>query len=604
MKASQIKNGFAQIKRIKISMKDMKIGSKLLVYILAVVIMTSIITGMGMVGLYKAKTSMNELYEKNTMSIREMSSILTNLYSIQLAVKKAVFYSSNHGVILQSEESYKSNLAEYNTHEANFSALTKGSGYDQKLETARNALQVNYLPTVEAVFEYLKNGDAIQAKASETMITETIMAIMDAYNTAMDYAVTTAEETNEKNNALVARITWLLLITSAVGIAAIFALGLLIKKYTDKPTRDMASAAQSLANGRLDIDISYESKDEIGQLAKALNSAAETLRGYIGNISEHLNTMAEGDMSLAITKEYIGDFLPIKNSIQKISESFNVLLAQIKQTAEQVNNGAEQVSSGAQALAQGATEQAGAIEQLSLSIGEVYAKVKDNSENVSRVTEDMEITISEVGVANEKMQQLHLAMEGIGSSSEKISKIIKVIDDIAFQTNILALNAAVEAARAGESGRGFAVVADEVRNLAGRSAEAAKETAELIQDSIKRVQEGFKLSDATGRATSEVAIKMKSVNESIKEIDKASFEQANAIDQITQGIEQISAVVQTNSATAEQSAAASEELSGQAQAMKELVGRFKLSKKSSDNQYVPSNMSEYKTNKILLDSKY
>ncbi|MEG2769394.1 MAG: methyl-accepting chemotaxis protein, partial [Oscillospiraceae bacterium] len=244
--------------------------------------------------------------------------------------------------------------------------------------------------------------------------------------------------------------------------------------------------------------------------------------------------------------------------------------------SEQVASGSDQVSSGAQALSQGATEQASSIEELSATIQAVSNQIKDNANNAKMASELSSMAGKEVQNGNEHMQSMIVAMEDISSTSNKIGKIIKTIDDIAFQTNILALNAAVEAARAGSAGKGFAVVANEVRNLAGKSAEAAKNTTSLIESSINAVANGTKIADETAMSLKVVVEKSNLVLQKVEEIAEASAEQANSVVQITTGVDQISAVIQTNSATAEESAAASEELSSQSQMLKDLVGKFTL----------------------------
>ncbi len=356
------------------------------------------------------------------------------------------------------------------------------------------------------------------------------------------------------------------------------------RKNIAAPVSKMSALAKRLANGDLDADgFVYNSNDEIGELAVSLKTTVETLYRYVNDISTQLNYMANADMTSEIEQEYVGDFKPIKDAMLTISDSLNTMLSDINQAVEQVASGAEQVSSGSQALAQGTTEQASSIEELSASINDVSEQIRQNTDNVTDMKKYIQETVNDVEGAHSKMQELLEAMEQTRIASDKIGKIIKVIDDIAFQTNILALNAAVEAARAGSAGKGFAVVADEVRNLAGKSANAAQQTSELIQTSIERVKNGFKIADEAGQAVSSVSGKMYKMTGSINDIEKASVEQASAINQITQGIEQISGVVQNNSATAEESAAASEELSGQAAIMYEQVSRFKLKNNKGKN---------------------
>lgn len=370
---------------------------------------------------------------------------------------------------------------------------------------------------------------------------------------------------------------------TAVLISLFFALaGIVIfyrysKKRISDPIAKMSSLAEQLSSGNLQAKLGVtRSDDEIGRLAESLRSVRQTLRTYVGDISDRLTVMAEGDMTVEIEQEYIGDFAPIRRSLQTITESLNGILSRIDLAAEQVSTGAEQVASGAQNLARGSTEQAGSVEELSASITEISEKVRQNTESMKAITRAVHEAVDEIGVSEKQLQDLLASIRGIGEASGQIEKIIKTIDGIAFQTNILALNASVEAARAGEAGKGFAVVADEVRSLAGKSAEAASETARLIGNSLERVKEGSQLAEQTAQSSSKAFEKLQKINDSINAVNDASGKQAGAISQITAGIHRVSKVVQTNSATAEQSAAASEELSGQASVLRQEVGHFRL----------------------------
>lgn len=376
----------------------------------------------------------------------------------------------------------------------------------------------------------------------------------------------------------------------------------MVSRIITKPVGAVTKAITRLSTGMLDISIDYRSSDELGALADALRTTINTLKLYVSDISNNLELMASGDMSHEITQDYIGDFIPIKNSLVKISESLNYSLGSIALAAEQVNSGAEQVALGAQTLSQGATEQASSIEELSASIIEVSAQVGENAKNVQKANEYISDAEDGIKVSNTHMQEMLNAMSEINESSSQIGKIIKVIDDIAFQTNILALNAAVEAARAGSAGKGFAVVADEVRNLASKSADAAKQTTSLIENSVQTVKRGTTIAEETALALEEVEKQTAMIVSTIEKINEASKEQANALHQITQGIDQISAVVQTNSATSEESAAASQELSGQAATLQREISQFKLRKISEqkgifDDEPVPKERKR----KINLD---
>ena len=343
------------------------------------------------------------------------------------------------------------------------------------------------------------------------------------------------------------------------------------------PVRDMSERIQRLSEGDLTSDISViDRKDEIGTLNQSLINTVNFLREYITEISAVLGKISNGELNVEIEKEYIGDFVSIKDSMEKIAASLTDTMIEIKNSSDQVAIGSDQVSSGAQALSQGATEQASSIEQLSASIIEISDQVRSNAVNANNATSLVESVGKEIDRSNIHMQEMIRAISEISDKSAQIGRIIKTIDDIAFQTNILALNAAVEAARAGAAGKGFAVVADEVRNLAGKSAQAASETTELIESSISAVLNGTRIADETAESLSSVVTGASKITSLMQDISKASNEQANSIGQVTQGIEQISGVVQTNSATAEESAAASEELSAQAQLLNSLVSKFKM----------------------------
>lgn len=370
-----------------------------------------------------------------------------------------------------------------------------------------------------------------------------------------------------------------ILLVFGVGLLILMVSTLLISLGIVRPLKRLKASAGKIADGNLDVEVSVGSMDEVGQLAMAIGRTVTRLKDYISYINElahALDEIADGNFDCELTLEYAGEFSSLKHALNNISTSLSATLEQINQTSNQVSGGADQVSSGAQALAQGATEQASAVQELSATIYEISSQIKENAGNADTARNESENSAGKVLESNEKMQQMIAAMDEISGKSEEIRKIIKTIEDIAFQTNILALNAAVEAARAGASGKGFAVVADEVRNLAGKSAEAAKNTTVLIEQTVEAVANGTRIADATASAMDAVVEGTKHVTGLIEKIAAASDQQAGAVAQVNMGIEQISAVVQTNSATAEESAAASEQLSGQAQILKDLIGQFRL----------------------------
>ncbi len=344
---------------------------------------------------------------------------------------------------------------------------------------------------------------------------------------------TTGNQLSNEYTGDTSRSVIIMLSVAIVAMVAAILLGLFISNIISKPIKQLMNAANKIADGNLDVTIDIDIKDEIGILA---------------------------------------------TSFRKMSNSINEVMGNISNASEQVASGAKQLSDSSIELSRGATEQASSIEQLTVSIEEISSQTKLNNDNASEANKLAETAKENALQGNGQMKEMLKAMQEINESSSNISKIIKVIDEIAFQTNILALNAAVEAARAGQHGKGFAVVAEEVRNLAARSANAAKETTDMIEGSIKKVQGGTKIATDTSEALNKIVDGVAKVANIVSDIATASNEQATGISQINQGIMQVSQVIQTNSATSEESAAASEELSSQAELLRDQVAKFKLKK--------------------------
>lgn len=352
-----------------------------------------------------------------------------------------------------------------------------------------------------------------------------------------------------------------------------------LAKQVSNPISVCSERMKALSKGDLHSPTPVgTSKDETGVLLASVSALCSDMNQLIGDVDYILSSMGAGDFTVRSRCEdrYVGDFFGLINSVNKVREQLAATIGEIDQVADQVACGAEEVSCSAQALAQGSTEQASSVEELAATITVVAEKIRTNAEHAEESNAKTKISGDEMQEVSEKMKDLIDAMEEIKSSSDETSKIIKTIEDIAFQTNILALNAAVEAARAGEAGKGFAVVAEEVRNLAGKSAEAAQNTTSLIENIVNSIEKGNVFVGEVAEKVASVSKVSEEVSEISATISRDSAEASQSISEITIGINQISSVVQTNSATAEESAAASEEMTGQAELLKKQVRNFKI----------------------------
>lgn len=370
---------------------------------------------------------------------------------------------------------------------------------------------------------------------------------------------------------------------STVSVVAVIALILLViiqtRRIIGRPVKELSRVATQIAEGQLDQTIRYKSRDELGVLANNFNQVTLRLRDYIKYIDEIANTLleiAKGNLAFELKNDYAGEFSKIKKSLEAIAEELNVVMGQMNASARDVAAGAAQISNSAVSLSQGSSEQAAEVEALAGHMGKVSVsvqKVAQNAQQASGISKEVGKGLLD---SNTKMQNMTEVMQKISEKSNAIHKIVKTIDDIAFQTNILALNAAVEAARAGEAGKGFAVVAEEVRMLAGKSANAAKETTQLLGETISSMEEGVTTADDTAKSILAAAGLAEEMDKLISGIADSTREQADTAEEIRHGIDQISIVVQSNVNSAESSAAASEELAGQAASLRELVSGFRL----------------------------
>ncbi len=440
-------------------------------------------------------------------------------------------------------------------------------------ETALN----NLISIGDSIVSDIKAGN--KSSASEQIVGTLTTTLNDVNDIAKKLSLNLegfesallADSTKRTNNNIGLSLGFM-----ALSLAACILIALSLTKAINRPLLEIEKAATEMSEGNLNIKVDYKSKNEMGKLADAIRNSASSLLMYVKNIDIQMEAMANNDFTVKSDVEFVGDFENIKKSINKFIENMSHTISQITQASVEVSDGANQVSSASQTLSQGATEQASSIEELVATVNIVLEQIKQNAQNSVKADEQSILIDSEMEKSNDKMNKMVNAMNVINNKSSEIGKIIKTIEDIAFQTNILALNAAVEAARAGAAGKGFAVVAEEVRNLASRSAEAANDTTALIEDTLNAVGEGAKIASETAESLKSVVEENKTMVKTINEISSASKEQAESIEEINRGLEQISFVVQTNTATAEESAAASEELSSQALLLEHMMKEFKI----------------------------
>ncbi len=559
-------------------MKDLKIGKKLGLAFTILLMLTAFSNFYLLFNLKMASQQSHNLFTGPYQVTNDSMGIRRDIVSIDQNVMNSV--AGN-----KPKEHQVSGQKDFDNIAKSITELRKNSLGDQSLiDDLENSI-AELKQQNDLIYSLLDKGDVVNAeKLAITEGSGYYNAYVDSANKAKAIYEDEAARGVKFDKEIEARTSRAMFTSVIICIGSIL-IGIFVcismTKKLKKPIEEIELVANKMADGDFDVEIEYESKDEIGSLSESMRKMSSKIKEIINDTVRVLGEVSSGNFDVNTQVEYIGVFKNIEESINEITEDLSETMSQINLASEEVGAASEQVSSGSQMLAQGATEQASSIQELSATITEISDKIKDTAENAKKANDLSQSAGRDVKEGNDQMRHMVKAMQEISFTSNEIGRIIKTIDDIAFQTNILALNAAVEAARAGEAGRGFAVVADEVRNLAAKSAEAAKNTATLIENSIEAVDKGTEIVDNTAVSLQRIIDTTNETITLVEEIAKTSEEESIAISQVTLGVDQISEVVQTNSATSEESAAASEELSGQAQMLKSLIENFKLKNNSN-----------------------
>ena len=554
--------------------RKLKVGTKLKYAFTTVIVTLAIAVVVSLVSIVKMNVDTYKFYKEAYANSTLQMEIRKD---IQLVGKYILWSMTTDDA--SSTQSY-SNLAQKYADQVgkNVTALEKSYNDKKKVAELKDAIEElkKQRAAVVELAKRNKNDEALALFNSDyNDATEKIQDILVDIGKVAS-AEAKSQYTSARVTGIVSIILMILIGTGAVAFSTV--IRTTITGIMLKPIQELESAAEKLKAGQLDVEINYESPDELGKLAGNFRQACKTLEVIVQDTSYLLGEMAEGNFNVSSNNPqiYIGNFKQQYESMSKLKHELSDTMKQIHEASERVASGSGQLAGGAQALAEGATDQAGAVEELTATVESVSGIAESSAESASGAYQMVRTAVEQADQSREELQALTNAMERISSTSQEIQNIIGSIEEIASQTNLLSLNASIEAARAGEAGKGFAVVADQIGKLAGDSAQAAVNTRDLIEKSLQEIENGNQITEKTVAALNKILESMNDFANAVKGASESSTEQANMLKQIEQGIEQISSVVQSNSAAAEETSATSQELSAQSEGLKNLVGRFKL----------------------------
>lgn len=554
-------------------LRNYKTGKKMVMAFMMIIILYIITVVVALTNIENISKRMEKIYNGQFANVQSSLRMIANLRAVE---RNVAMMAATEGLIDEPEYLQKT-VELVRSEEENLSELAAGYIYApekvKELEALFPVLSESRTK-IMSLLEARRDEEVLEVYVNEYLPRSNEVRIL--LNEVVDITVADAENSMATEHQANHQIIILLVFLSLLCIAATIIICILITRNIVRPINEVKNAANTISNGRLDIDLEYHSKDELGQLSDDIRHTAASLNSYVTEIRRGLTALGRGQLNYQASVEFKGDFIAIGEGLKEIARMLRGSLQQISSSAEQVSLGAEQVSNSSQALAQGASEQAGSVEELAVSINEIAESVRDNADSAVDSSQLAASVGLRLGECDTQMEALLKSIREVKRNSGEITGIVKQIEDIAFQTNILALNAAVEAARAGEAGRGFSVVAEEVRRLAAKVSQASRLTAELIDKNSEAVDLGLEAVTVTAGTLKDSVEGARQVNRKMDKISDTSVQQAEAIAQIRKSVELISEIVQGNSATSEESAAASEELSAQSQILRELVERFEL----------------------------